>query len=451
MLKPRRFKGLYGGRGGMKSHFFAELMIEAHLNPGERSICVREVQNSMEDSVKMLLEDKIRKFGLTERDGFVIKHDYIRTPGDGKIIFEGMRNHTKDTLKSLEGFRRAWVEEAQSLSKRSLEILTPTIRWERKDPLTGEVLEISELWFSWNPHLPSDPVDQLFRGPNPHPDAIAIEISYKDNPWFPEVLRRDMEWARQTDPDKYQHVWAGGYETHNDTRVFKNFRVESFETPANAMFYLGADWGFSVDPSTLVRCFVQDVDPVTKQPYERRRLYIDRDLWKIGVEIDHLPAFFDGLVCGCKIQDDGSPQPEPCRDPSNHGWAREWACAADSARPETISYLNRNDYPRIAAAKKGPNSVKEGVIFLQGFDIVIHPRCTHTIDEFISYSYKKDPRTGIIYPILEDKKNHVIDPLRYSLEQLHEAGTTEYVPEGVGAGHSYWSGVAEPQGQEVSY
>jgi len=101
--------------------------------------------------------------------------------------------------------------------------------------------------------------------------------------------------------------------------------------------------------------------------------------------------------------------------------ARSWPIVADSARPETISYLQRHGYPRISPAVKGKDSVKEGIIFLQGYDIVIHPRCIHTIDEFTMYSFKKDPLTDMVTPVLEDRKNHVIDSVRYAIEKLRKA------------------------------
>jgi len=419
LLANVRNKGLYGGRGGMKSHFFAERMIIAHLNPGERSLCAREFQRTLDESSKKLLEDKIHKFGLKEH-GFIIRDNQIKTPGDGVILFEGLRNHTAHSLKSLEGLRRCWVEEAQTLSQHSLEILTPTIRYEEKDA-AGNVIWESELWFSWNPDDPNDPVDQLFRGPNRDPRSVCVEVNWQDNPWFPGVLRKEMEWARQTDPDKYQHVWAGGYNRKSSARVFKNFSVQDFEAPPGTIFIVGGDWGYSVDPSSLVRAFISERNPETGEPWARRRLYIDRDLYRVGVEIDHLPTFFDGLVCGCEMQEDGSPSPHPCRDQANHGWARSAQITADSARPETISYMRRHGYGGMEAAKKGANSVKEGVIFLQGFDIIIHPRCKHTIDEFSGYKYKVDPHTQVISNVLEDKKNHIIDPLRYATERVRHA------------------------------
>lgn len=385
LLVPSRYKGIYGGRGSGKSHFFADQLIEdslrapTEIKEGLRTVCVREYQVSLEQSVKRLLEDKISEYGVGRQ--FRILNTHIETPGDGIIIFQGMQAHTSESIKSLEGYHRAWVEEAQNLSQRSLDLLRPTIREEG-----------SELWFSWNPSSKKDPVDELLR-PSPPPDAIVVKANYVDNPFFPDVLRKEMEWDKRRDPDKYAHVWLGGYEERSEARVFKNWKTQEFETPLGVEFLYGADWGYSVDPSVLVRCYVIG-----------RTLCIDREAYSIGVEIDHLDKLFDTVP--------GS---------------RDWTITADSARPETISYLNRHGFPKLVAAVKGKDSVKEGVIFLQNFDIIVHPRCTHTIDELSSYAYKVDKKTDklVLPPTLEDKKNHVIDSLRYAVERIR-ADVFEY-------------------------
>lgn len=362
----------------MKSHFFAELLIEhCVLYPGTRAVCIRETQVSLEQSVKRLLEDKIDHHGLGHL--FRVMNTHIETPGDGIIIFMGMQNHTAESIKSLEGYDIAWCEEAQTISKRSLELLRPTIRNEYPDGRT------SEIWFSWNPRFPTDPIDQMLRGEHIPPRSIVINSSYRDNPWFPDVLRVEMEWDRSRDPEKYAHIWLGGYEEHSESRVFKNWRIDSFETPDDTMFYFGADWGYSIDPTVLVRCWLKG-----------KQLFVDQEVYKIGCEIDDIPTLFDSL---------------------ENGQARQWAVTADSARPETISHLKHHGYPKIKAAIKGKDSVKEGIIFLQGYDIIVHPRCIHTQDELIHYSFKTDD-SGNVTPVLEDKKNHVIDSLRYAVEGL---------------------------------
>jgi len=400
LLQPSRYKGAYGGRGSGKSHVFAELLLERCLLRPTRAVCVREVQRSLEQSVKRLLEDKIQANDLGRE--FTVMNTHIETPGDGIIIFQGMQNHTAESIKSLEGYDLAWVEESQALSQRSLTLLRPTIR-----------VPDSELWFSWNPRYRSDPVDAFFRNGQPPPNSIVVTSTFRDNPWFPDVLRTEMLWDRQHDIEKYGHIWLGEYEKHSDSRVFRNWTVEEFEAPEGTIFYHGGDWGFSADPTVLIRCFEQQptAAELAVNSLARKKLFIDHEVYQIGCEIDQTAMLFDRLVCGCD-------PPRPCLAPQFHGSARQWEILADSARPETISYLQRHGYPRIAPAIKGPNSVKEGVIFLQGYDIVIHPRCVHTIDEFTMYSYKTDPLTSVVVPILEDLKNHVIDAVRYAIERL---------------------------------
>jgi phage terminase large subunit len=200
LLQPSRYKGVYGGRGGSKSHFFAEQLIARCLAKETRVVCIREVQNSIRDSVRQLLVDKIQKLGVGHE--FEPLEREIRCLKNGSlIIFRGMQEYNADNIKSLEGYNIAWVEEAQTLSARSLEMLRPTIR------ASG-----SELWFSWNPRHKHDPVDEFFRGVNKHPEAICVEVSWRDNPWFPEELKREKDFDYQRDPVMADHVWGGGYE-----------------------------------------------------------------------------------------------------------------------------------------------------------------------------------------------------------------------------------------------
>lgn len=214
LLDPARYKGAYGGRGSGKSQFFGGLGPEDALRfPGEageglRMVCIREVQKSLKHSAKSLIEGKLREFNLGEDDGFKVYTDVIKTPGDGLIIFQGMQDHTADSIKSLEGFHRAWVEEAQSLSAFSLSLLRPTIRWE--DEKRGMK---SELWFSWNPRRKSDAVDRLLRGPQIPTGSTVVRANWSDNPWFPSVLEQERRDDFANAPDQYGHVWEGEYAT----------------------------------------------------------------------------------------------------------------------------------------------------------------------------------------------------------------------------------------------
>jgi phage terminase large subunit len=203
LTTPNRYKGAWGGRGSGKSHFFASLLIDDSLyEKGLRSVCIREVQKSLKDSAKKLIEDKLIEHRLGEADGFRVFRENIQTPGDGVITFVGMQDHTAESIKSLEGFKRAWCEEAQSLSARSLSLLRPTIRSDG-----------SQLWFSWNPRRRTDPVDLMLRSGTLPTGAVVVRANWSDNPWFPKVLEQErLDCARDT-PDQYEHIWEGQYAT----------------------------------------------------------------------------------------------------------------------------------------------------------------------------------------------------------------------------------------------
>jgi len=375
LLAPARYKGAHGGRGSGKSFFFADLLVERCVMGKTEAVCVREVQRSLDQSVKKLIEYEIERLGVGHM--FEVQDNKILAPHGGQIIFQGMQNHTADSIKSLEGYDVAWTEEAQSISQKSLDLLRPTIRKEN-----------SELWFSWNPNEETDPIDVLLRGPVPPEDTKVVQANYADNPWLPEVLKKEIEYDQKRDMGKYLHVWMGEYRQMHEALVFTNWIVEDFATAEDAMFRLGADWGFSVDPTVLVRCY-----PVGK------KLYVDYEAYKVGCDIDFTPDLFGSV-------------PE----------SDKWPIIADSARPETISYMQRHGFPKVTQAVKGPGSIEEGIEFLKSYDIIVNPRCKRTIDELKTYRYKTDPVTEMVLPILEDKHNHVIDALRYACEGARRAG-----------------------------
>jgi phage terminase large subunit len=241
--------------------------------------------------------------------------------------------------------------------------------------------------FTWNPRKETDAVDTLLRGVAPPDDATIIEVNFRDNPWFPDVLRSEMEYDRSRDPDKFKHIWLGAYQSNSEARVFHNWKIEEFDAPPEAIHRLGADWGFATDPTVLVRCHIVG-----------RKLYIDYEAYQIGCEIVDTPALFMSV-------------PE----------SEKWPMVADSARPETVSHLRKHGFPKIQSAVKGAKSVEDGVAWLQSFDIVVHSRCIHTIDELTHYSYKVDSLTDKVLPVLADKDNHVIDAIRYACEGARRA------------------------------
>lgn len=376
LLQPKRYKGARGGRGAAKSHFVAERIIEDCATGHHRVACLREFQSSITESSMQLLKDKIKAHKL--EDLFESTLYEIRGPYESLIIFKGLQSNSASSLKSLEGYSRAWVEEAQSISQYSLDLMTPTFR------MTPAMVSTPEMYFTWNPISPEDPVERLFdHGKIDDPDFACVTVTWRDNPWFLKSgLQSDMLRDQRRDPDKYAHVWLGAYQQLSEARVFRNYQIQEFETPEDAEFRFGADWGFSIDPTVLIRCYIQG-----------RVLFIDQEAYKVNCEIDNTPKLFKTI--------EGSSR---------------WPLRADSARPETIDYMKRHGFPNIQPAVKGKDSVEEGIEFLKSFDIVIHPRCEHTVDEFSKYSYKIDKRTGDVLPKLADEGNHVIDACRYALE-----------------------------------
>lgn len=209
LLEPARYKGAHGGRGSGKSHFFAELLIDDALRePGESggagllSVCIRQVQKSLKQSSKRLIEAKLKSLGLGEKDGFKVFNEVIKTPGDGVITFQGMQDHTAESIKSLEGFKRAWWEEAQAATAFSLSLLRPTIR------SPG-----SELWFSWNPRRKTDPVDVMLRGEQTPTNSVVVRANWSDNPWFTGELEQERLDCLRMEADQYGHIWNGEYVT----------------------------------------------------------------------------------------------------------------------------------------------------------------------------------------------------------------------------------------------
>lgn len=335
----------------------------------KRILCTREVQNTIRDSVYRVLVDQIHILGLESL--FVIKAETLSSVFGSEYLFKGIRMNIEE-IKSTEGIDVCWLEEGAKASENSMDVLIPTIRKEG-----------SEIIITFNPDSEKDPVYHRFVK-NPPPDCIPKEINWRDNPFFPDVLRREMEYCRKADYDKYLHIWEGKFKTYSDDCIFKGkVVVEEFETPKDVeRFFYGADFGFSVDPTVLVRCFIQD-----------NILYIDQEAYGYGIEVDDLPAFFK------KVENDN-----------------RWKIVADSERPDTISYLRKQGF-NIAGATKGKGSVEEGIQFLRSFDkIIIHPRCTGTAEDFENFRWKRDRVTVEILPVPKEGSDHAPDAVRYALE-----------------------------------
>ncbi len=371
LFVPARYKIYYGGRGSGKSWACGRGLIIIGAQKKVRVLCAREIQNSIADSVHKLLCEQIDALGL----GYfyrITKSSIIGLNGT-EFMFSGLRINTQE-LKSKEGIDICWVEEAQAVSDESWSILIPTIRKEE-----------SEIWATFNPIDDTDPTYQRFVV-NPPPNSIVQKVSWRDNPWFPDVLRKEMEYLKRVNYDSYLHIWEGETLTISEATILRGkVDIRTFETPEDvSVFYYGADWGFSQDPTAIVRAFILD-----------NTLFIDYEAYGIGVDIDKTPALFD-------------------RVPG----VRDWKIYADSSRPETISYMRQRGF-RIEGAPKWSGSVHDGIAYLRSFEkIVVHSRCKHVADETRLYKYKVDARTGDVLPIVVDADNHTIDALRYALSKL---------------------------------
>ena len=364
----------YGGRGAAKSWQVARGLLLRCAKEQALTLCAREFQASIADSVLKLLEEQIYLLDL--QDIYNVQRNYIECVNGSAFIFKGLRRNI-NSIKSIEGVKYCWVEEAQTVSKESWDILVPTIR-----------MEGSQIFATFNPYLETDPTYQRYIGSDEKPpidDLYCRLVNYDSNPFFPEVLRKEMEWDKAHDYEKYLHVWEGKAIEHLESIVFKNWRIDGhISPPDDAIIRQGADFGFK-DPSCMLRAWVDD---------HKRCIFVDYEAYGVEVEIDNLPDLFT------KIPN-----------------AKKWLITADSSRPETISFMRHRGF-KIKGTKKGKNSVEEGVEFLKSYTIVVHPRCQHLIAELGLYKYKTDPKTDEVLPILEDKHNHCIDALRYALEAL---------------------------------
>lgn len=369
----KRYIGIKGGRASGKSHERAEALVERmFLEPDLRWVCIREIQKSLKFSSKQIIEDKIKKFGIAHLFEITI-NEIRRIDGDGIIIFQGMQDHTADSIKSLEGFDGAWVEEAQSLSKRSIDLLLPTIRKEK-----------SQIWFTWNPEDKDDAVNTVFT--DYADDCILLHVNYMDNPWLPSAMKSLAEALKSKDYDAYSHIWLGQPKQNSDAQIFKgywstiDFDVDdTFEDPLQ-----GADFGFN-DPTTAVRVYVKD-----------NCLFVTNEYYKRNLDLNLMPDAFRTI---------------PDFD--------KYVTRADNSRPDTIRYLNNNQLKKVVPCVKGKGSIEDGIEFIKSFDhVYIHSTCINTVDEFTNYKYRINRLDDTVTNIIIDDYNHIIDAIRYALEPL---------------------------------
>lgn len=388
LYEPHQFKCLRGGRGSAKSWQIARALVAQAFTQKHLVLCTRQFQSSTADSAKRTIEGQIERLGLQSWFKSTLT-TIVCTLTGSEFIFKGLLRNTSE-IKSLEGVTRCWVEEAESVTDESWLVLEPTIR------APG-----SELWVSYNPLNEQDATNRRYYLDKP-PGCVTVTVSWRDNPWFPAESEAQRVWMLDRDSVAYEWVWEGAYQQISAATIYAGcFEIKDFDTPEDVHLMFGADWGFAVDPTVLVRCFIKD-----------DCLYVDYEAYGLGVELDDIEFLFAG----------GASTRSGLVYPGIPG-ARVWPIKADNARPETISYMKGKGFD-ITPATKWNGSVQDGIAHVKGFKrIYVHPRCTYTAQEFRLYSYKVDARDRkTILPIVVDRHNHTMDSIRYSLDGHIVAG-----------------------------
>ena len=369
------YRWLRGGRGSGKSFGAAKVAAVWGAVEPLRILCAREFQVSIAESFHAELKAAIASEPWLSA-AYDVGVDYLKGRNGTQFIFRGLRRNVQ-SIPSLAQIDLTIVEEAEDVPEDSWLALEATVFRQPK----------SELWAIWNPRDEGSPVDQRFVIAPPS-NGIGANVNWSDNPFFPAGMEtlRAREQSR-LDPNTYAHVWEGAYLVNSEKQVFGGkVRVDEFKPESGWDGpYQGVDFGFNPDPLAAVRVWVHN-----------DRVWIEREAYRSGVEIDAMADFIEGEIPGFS----------------------NFVARADSAEPKTISYARRNGMPRMEPVKKWPNSVIEGVRFLRGFrEIVIHPRCKGAIRDFRLYSHKVNA-AGDVLPDLMDADNHAPDAVRYALAPL---------------------------------
>lgn len=368
----KRFLVWHGGRGSGKSTHAAKGLLYRGWKKYEKILCFRQFQNSMADSVHAILEQEIDNMGL--KDFYTVQRDSIFSPvNQTEFIFKGMANKDQvNAVRSIPGLTLGWGEEAQTLSERSHETLVPTFREDG-----------SQIIYTYNVDLETDPTYTRFNV-KPPPFAYVRQVNFDENPWFSDVLRQEMEWSRSTDTDAYMHIWMGQPRVHSEAQIFNGkWEISRFEPPVGVEFLHGSDFGFAADPTTAVRMYIHD-----------DCLWIYQESYKHKLDIDFTADQWKRDIPGIE----------------------KFIVRCDSARPETISYLQRHGIPNALGVEKWTGSVEDGISFIRSFKrIIIHEQCRYSIQEAKLYSYKRHAQTNDILPEALDKNNHIWDAVRYGL------------------------------------
>ena len=374
LWEPCRYKVLFGGRGAGKSIAIADALLLEGARSKQLIACFREYQNKLDESVYALLVERINHYGLNSF--YKVANTEIVGANGTRFIFLGLARNING-IQSLQGITRAWIEEAQTISARSIDVLVPTIR-----------ATDSEIWFSFNPQFEDDPVYSQF-AMSTSPDVRKWIVNWRDNPFFPEVLEKERLRKFYNDPEGYANVWEGALITNSKASIFKDhYRVEDFTPTADWGFPLyGMDFGYSNDPTTLVKCYLHN-----------DTIYIQKSAGKVNLDINDIASYFFN-----EFGEDLS----------------RTSISADCSQPMTIEYLRTHGLGGIHACQKWSGSIIDGISWLKSFGkMVVHSGATGVIDNLRLYSNKVDLRNDKVLNEPKDANNDYIDALRYAFDRI---------------------------------
>lgn len=384
---------LAGGRGSTKSSFVPiEIILGIIQDKEANALCLRKVADTLRSSIFANLEWAIEQLGLTMFfDSTVSPMEFTYRPTGQKIILKGLDKAKKlKSIKVAKGyFKYLWFEELDEFNGMA------EVRSVQQSVLRAGQKYIE--FFTYNP--PDDVYSWVNTEANRKPsNRYTHHSTYLDvDPlWLGSRFTEDAERLKQNDYDAYRHEYLGEVVGRTDKVIFNGkWEEREFEPSSNwDGAYYGADWGFANDPTVLARLWIHD-----------DCIWIDYAHYGYRVDIDATPELFDFV-------------------PN----ARQSVIRADSARPETISYMNNHGYEFVKAAAKWTGSVEDGISFLRSYrKIYIHPRCKELIEEAKNYSYKVN-RAGDVTAAIEDKFNHGWDAVRYALEPLISSRRLGFTP-----------------------
>ena len=371
LTSRKRIKLAFGGRSSGKSYTIALMLLILGTSKTLRILCAREYQNSLKESVYANLKEI-----CSDIQGLNYFYDFKRDSVVGKngttFMFAGLQN--PDSIKSMSSINYVWIEEGQSVSERSWEILEPTIRPSKAMVRNNEPCEI---WISMNPDSIDDVLYKLIS--SGRDDLLALNINYMDNPFNPDIMLKLAEQTKEENVDKYNHVWLGHPRSSADSIIYAgqweelDFYIDNYDGVPQFKDEIielryGFDWGFS-NPSAVVETFVHD-----------RCLYIHNEIYKKNMSAEDITAALKK-----HMKQAFNPSSLKTGDSNNPGMISQ---LSKFREVDGVEYEGIN----ITPAKKGDGSVKEGINFIRDGlkKIYVHPRCVNTIHELKTYSYKLD-------------------------------------------------------------